>query len=67
LESPYDGASHYIVEKIMKLPKFAKILDAGCGDGRNLIYLAKQGYAVSGIDISPKPLEEPICACQAKD
>lgn len=52
LDSKYDGASSYIIEEIKKLPKPVKILDAGCGDGRNLIYLRKKGYRVVGIDIS---------------
>jgi ubiquinone/menaquinone biosynthesis C-methylase UbiE len=58
LNFKYDGASPYIVEKIKKLPKSAKILDAGCGDGRNLIYLSKLGRQVSGIDISKKAIEK---------
>ncbi len=28
------------------------ILDAGCGDGKNLVYLAQQGFFVVGLDIS---------------
>jgi ubiquinone/menaquinone biosynthesis C-methylase UbiE len=66
LNSKYDGASPYIVEKIMKLPKSVHILDVGCGDGRNLIYLAKQGYVVSGIDISPEAIRRvrPVLAKQ---
>ena len=30
----------------------AKILDDGCGAGRHVVYLAKEGYEPSGIDIS---------------
>ncbi|MFH1890426.1 MAG: hypothetical protein ABIJ91_02585 [Candidatus Kuenenbacteria bacterium] len=37
LNSIYDGALPYIVNKIKNFPKTVKILDAGCGDGRNLI------------------------------
>jgi SAM-dependent methyltransferase len=35
----------------------AKILDIGCGTGRHLIPLVKEGYRASGIDSSPKLLE----------
>lgn len=31
----------------------ARLLDAGCGYGRDLLYLAKQGFQVYGMDISP--------------
>tara|TARA_B110000503_G_C7155457_1_gene417110 strand:- start:959 stop:1591 length:633 start_codon:yes stop_codon:yes gene_type:complete len=33
-------------------PKGANILDIGCGQGRNSIYLSNLGYSVTGIDIS---------------
>lgn len=34
-----------------------KILDLGCGIGRNAIYLAKKGYIVVGVDISDRALQ----------
>ena len=33
------------------------ILDAGCGYGRNLLYLMREGYAVAGIDSSEAAVE----------
>lgn len=30
-----------------------RILDAGCGSGRNLVYLLRQGYEVFGVDRDP--------------
>jgi len=56
LDPQYNGASPYIIEKIKKLPKSAKILDAGCGDGRNLIPIRKLGYDIQGIDISKEAI-----------
>ncbi len=32
------------------------VLEVGCGDGRNLIELAKRGFAVTGIDLGGKKL-----------
>ena len=38
----------------LKLPKSQKkCLDIGCGSGRHIIYLHKNGFNVSGIDIFP--------------
>jgi SAM-dependent methyltransferase len=35
-----------------------RILDAGCGFGRNLIYFLLQGYEVFGVDRDPSSIEE---------
>lgn len=35
----------------------SKILDVGSGAGRNLVYLARQGFEATGIDISKKGVE----------
>ncbi|MEO8051052.1 MAG: class I SAM-dependent methyltransferase [Acidobacteriota bacterium] len=34
-----------------------KVLDAGCGNGRNLVYLFRNGYEVFGVDGDPKAIE----------
>ncbi|KNF09455.1 tellurite methyltransferase TehB [Gottschalkia purinilytica] len=36
------------------------ILDIACGDGRNAIYLAKQGFNVTGVDFTPEALKRLI-------
>jgi len=33
-----------------------KVLELGCGEGRNAIYMAKQGCAVEAIDLSNKAI-----------
>ena len=42
----------YLLDQILKgrFPKSHKILDAGCGEGRNLIYFIRNNYHVYGID-----------------
>lgn len=40
------------VEFIKTLPKGMRILDLGCGNGRNSIYIAEQGFEVCGVDFA---------------
>jgi SAM-dependent methyltransferase len=35
-----------------------KVLDAGCGAGRNLLYLFRNGYEVFGVDADPNAIRE---------
>jgi tellurite methyltransferase len=34
------------------------VLDVGCGSGRNLLFLAQEGHAVTGIDINASAIEQ---------
>ena len=34
-----------------------RILDAGCGSGRNLVYFLREGYEVFGVDADPYAIE----------
>ncbi|RUA28255.1 MAG: class I SAM-dependent methyltransferase [Bacteroidetes bacterium] len=49
----------YWLDFILKghLPEGAKILDAGCGEGRNLIYCLKNNMDVFGIDQNPEAIQ----------
>ncbi len=49
-----------IMEKALRaeyVPKRGKLLELGCGDGANLLWLAEKGYEAYGVDISPTAIE----------
>ncbi len=48
----------YWLDFILKghLPDNAKLLDAGCGEGRNLYYCMQNGYDVFGVDQNPEAI-----------
>jgi tellurite methyltransferase len=41
----------------MKTHKVQKVLDLGCGVGRHLVYLGRQGFEMHGLDISSAGVE----------
>ena len=49
----------FLVENIELLPK-GRVLDVAMGNGRNAIYLAKIGFEVEGIDISPEAVDSAL-------
>ncbi len=53
----YRGRRHVLdgVIERLRLPARARILDAGCGSGRNMVELARHGE-VTGIELSPASL-----------
>ena len=46
-----------VVEKYYKFANGTKALDIACGTGRNAKFLAKHGFHVDALDISPVGLE----------
>ena len=42
----------YLFDQLLKgrIPPGARILDAGCGSGRNIVYFLREGYEVCGAD-----------------
>jgi len=48
----------YLFDQLLKkrITAGMRILDAGCGSGRNLVYLLREGFEVFGADADPRAL-----------
>ena len=55
INKPHEDLSE--VTKFFKKNNVEKILDLGCGAGRNLIPLLQSGFEVSGLDLAPDGLK----------
>ena len=58
--------SGFLVQNIDLLPR-GRALDIAMGSGRNSIYLAKMGFDVQCVDISPQAVETAMCDANAAD
>ncbi|MER2120096.1 MAG: class I SAM-dependent methyltransferase [Solibacillus sp.] len=53
-----DRADEHLVKYIEKETiRPGKVLEIGCGNGRNAIYLAQKGYTVTAVDLSQQAIE----------
>ena len=59
LLSHFGSIDIYLFDQLLKgrFDRRRKILDAGCGGGRNLAYFLRRGYEVFGIDREPEAVE----------
>jgi tellurite methyltransferase len=50
----------YLFDQILRgrIPQGSRVLDAGCGSGRNIHYLLNAGYDVSAADADPNAISE---------
>ena len=53
------GPSQLLVDNLDLLPK-GWVLDVAMGTGRNAVYLAKKGFTVEGVDISPEAVRSAL-------
>ncbi len=49
----------YLLDQLLKgrFEGKSKVLDVGCGEGRNLVYFAREGFDVYGFDKNPSALQ----------
>ena len=54
LQEWFGGIDIYLFDQLLKgrLVPGMRVLDAGCGSGRNLVYFLRSGYEVFGVDES---------------
>ncbi len=59
LEEQFGPIDIYLFDQILRgrIRPGMKVFDAGCGSGRNLVYLLRAGYEVFGVDADPRAVE----------
>lgn len=50
--------NYFIIDSIKHLPANAKVLDLGCGEGKDSFFLAKQGFEVTAVDLSEEGIKK---------
>src|SRR5260370_20643781 len=60
LQEMFGSIDIYLCDQLLKgrLTSTMRLLDAGCGSGRNLIYFLRNGFDVSGVDESAEAIEQ---------
>jgi len=60
LQDWFGGIDIYLFDQLLKdrITPEMRLLDAGCGSGRNLIYFLRSGYDVCGVDESSGSIEQ---------
>ena len=59
LQQQFGQIDIYLFDQLLRgrIAPGMRILDAGCGHGRNLVYLLREGYEVFGADADPRAID----------
>jgi len=59
LQQQFGNIDIYLFDQLLKgtYDNCRKVLDAGCGGGRNLVYFLQNGFAVYAVDPNPEAVE----------
>ncbi len=60
LQDEFGGIDIYLFDQLLRgrITEGMSILDAGCGHGRNLVYLLRHGFSVAAVDEDPAAVED---------
>jgi tellurite methyltransferase len=60
LQAQFGSVDIYLFDQLLKgrITSEMRVLDAGCGGGRNLIYFFRSGFNVSGVDQSTEAIAQ---------
>jgi tellurite methyltransferase len=59
LQEQFGGIDIYLFDQLLRgnISQGMTIFDAGCGTGRNIVYLLREGYEVFGVDPDPRAID----------
>jgi len=60
LQAQFGPIDIYLFDQLLRgrIRPGMRLLDAGCGGGRNLVYFFREGYEVFGVDADPVAIEQ---------
>src|SRR5450755_1223454 len=60
LQEQFGPIDIYLFDQLLRgrIQPGMRVLDAGCGSGRNLVYLLREGYDVFGVDSDARAIAE---------
>jgi SAM-dependent methyltransferase len=60
LETAFGAIDIYLFDQLLRgrITPRDRVVDVGCGFGRNLVYMLRSGYDVYGLDADPDAIEE---------
>src|ERR1035441_429160 len=59
LQEQFGQIDIYLFDQLLRgrIRPGMRVLDTGCGSGRNLVYFLREGYEVFGVDTDPNAIE----------
>src|ERR1022692_5277465 len=59
LQQQFGQIDIYLFDQLLRgrIRPGMRVLDTGCGSGRNLVYFLREGYDVFGVDTDPNAIE----------